>query len=469
MTSARADALVLFGATGDLARKQLFPALYGLAVRGQLDCPVIGVAATAWRDGDLRDHAREAVERAVPDIDEAVLATFLGRLAMVAGDYRDAETFRALASRLAERGAEKPVHYLAIPPALFETVVDGLAGEGLQRRSRVVVEKPFGRDLASARALNEVLHRAFPEPAIFRIDHYLGKEAVENLLVYRFGNTLLEPVWNRRYVSSIQVTMAEDFGVEGRGGFYDSVGAVRDVVQNHLLQVVALLAMEPPVSDDADALRDEKVKVFRAMRPADPAELVRGRYEGYLDEPGVAAGSSVETFVALRLHVDSWRWAGVPFLVRAGKALPVTALEAVVEFHAPPRLLFSPDGCRPHPNHLRFRLGRSDGVTLRMQAKEPGDRLTSRGVDLDIDFQHALGARRSAYERLLGDALDGNPVRFARQDGVEAAWRVVQPLLDDPGPVSTYPKGSWGPAAAASVAEVAGGWHTPEVATEVDR
>jgi glucose-6-phosphate 1-dehydrogenase len=469
MSAARGDVLVLFGATGDLARKQLFPALYRLAARGQLDCPVVGVAATAWNDDELRDHARAAVDDAVGETDEGTLAAFLARLVMVAGDYRDPETFRTLATRLAEAGARHPVHYLAIPPSLFETVVDGLAAVALHRGGRVVVEKPFGRDLASARALNDVLHRVFPETAIFRIDHYLGKEAVENLLVYRFGNTLLEPVWNRRYVSSIQVTMAEDFGVEGRGGFYDSVGAVRDVVQNHLLQVVALLAMEPPVSDDPDALRDEKVKVFRAMRPADPADLVRGQYRGYLDEPGVAPGSSVETFVALRLHIDSWRWAGVPFLIRAGKALPVTALEAVVEFHAPPRLLFSPDGCQPHPNHLRFRLGRNDGVTLRMEAKEPGEHLTSRGVDLGMDFQHVLGTRRSAYERLLGDALDGNPVRFARQDGVEAAWRIVQPLLDAPGPVHTYPTGSWGPAAAAAIADVAGGWHAPELTTQVDQ
>jgi glucose-6-phosphate 1-dehydrogenase len=469
MSAARADALVLFGATGDLARKQLLPSLYRLAARGQLDCPVVGVAATAWNDDELRDHARAAVAEAVGGADEGALTAFLGRLVMVAGDYQDAETFRALASRLGEAGAEHPVHYLAIPPGLFDTVVDGLAGVGLHRGARVVVEKPFGRDLASARALNEVLHRAFPESAVFRIDHYLGKEAVENVLVYRFGNTLLEPVWNRRYVSSIQVTMAEDFGVEGRGGFYDSVGAVRDVVQNHLLQVVALLAMEPPVSDDPDALRDEKVKVFRAMRRADPADLVRGQYEGYLDEPGVAAGSSAETFVALRLHVDSWRWAGVPFLVRAGKALPVTALEAVVEFQAPPRLLFSPDGCQPHPNHLRFRLGRNDGVTLRMEAKEPGEHLMSQGVDLSMDFRHVLGARRGAYERLLDDSLDGNPVRFARQDGVEAAWRVVQPLIDGPGPVHSYPRGSWGPRAADAIADVAGGWHAPDVPAQVER
>ena len=469
MSADRSDAMVLFGATGDLAHKQILPALYRLAARGELDCAVVGVAATAWDDDGLRDHARTAVADAVGEVDEEALGAFLARLVMVSGDYRDAETFRTLASRLAEAGARRPVHYLAIPPGLFETVVDGLAGAALHRGARVVVEKPFGRDLASARDLNEVLHRVFPESAVFRIDHYLGKEAVENLLVYRFGNTVLEPVWNRRYVSSIQVTMAEDFGVEGRGGFYDSVGAVRDVVQNHLLQVVALLAMEPPVSDDPDALRDEKVKVFRAMRPADPGDLVRGQYEGYLDESGVAAGSSVETFVALRLHIDSWRWAGVPFLVRAGKALPMTALEAVVEFQAPPRLLFSPDGCQPHPNHLRFRLGRGDGVTFRMEAKEPGDRLTSQAVELGMDFQHVLGTRRGAYERLLGDALDGNPVRFARQDGVEAAWRVVQPLIDAHGTVHTYPRGSWGPPAADAIGDVAGGWHAPAFPTAAGR
>jgi glucose-6-phosphate 1-dehydrogenase len=457
----RADAVVLFGATGDLAGKKLWPALYHLALRKRLDMPVVGVASSPWDDGALRKYAVASVRSAAGrGVDRAVLAELAGRVSYVSGDYRDPATYQRLAERLG--GAHHPLFYLAIPPSLFDDVVDGLAAAGLSEASRVVVEKPFGRDAKSARRLNQVLHRVFPEPAIFRIDHYLGKESVENLLIFRFANAILEPVWNRRYISSVQVTMAESFGVESRGSFYDGVGAIRDVVQNHLLQVVAFLAMEPPLGSDADALRDEKARVLRAMRPLRPRDVVRGQYEGYLDEPGVAPDSKVETFAAVRIEIESWRWAGVPFFVRAGKALAVTALEAVVEFCSPPRLLFATDeGHQPRPNYLVFRLGHDDGVTLGLQAKRPGEELVSHPVALDVSYERVFGERQEAYERLLDDAIDGAAARFAREDQVEDAWRVVDPVLHRRGPVHRYRRGSWGPVEADRLVGRPGGWHDP--------
>jgi glucose-6-phosphate 1-dehydrogenase len=456
----RGDALVLFGITGDLAHKKLYGALAGLEAAGALDMPVIGVASSDWDDAKLRAEVRATLSASVK---AGVIKRLCARLRYVRGDYGDPSTYRALRGALGQ--SEHPVCYLAIPPALFEDVAAGLAGIDVQRGGRIVLEKPFGRDLASAVELNALLHRYFAEDSIYRIDHFVGKEPVQNLMVFRFANTLLEPVWNRHYVKSVEVTMAESFGVEGRGSFYDSVGCLRDVVQNHLLQMVCLLAMEPPIAANANALRDETVKVMKTIPPIRQSQLVRGQYIGYRDEPGVAKGSDTETYCALRVHVDSWRWAGVPFSIRTGKGLAATVQEAVVELRQPPRLLFADNAHTPEPNVLRFRLKPDDTITLEMQAKLPGNRLISERVDLDVAYEEALGGEGpEAYVRLLGDALAGDQRLFARQDMVEAAWRVVDPVLGKHAPALPYPRGSWGPAESARMVPGQRDWRPPRVA-----
>lgn len=454
--AALSDAVILFGATGDLARKKLFPALYRLWRDDGHALPIVGVARRDWSDDDLRRRAREAIDEADEPCDDAAFTDFAGRLSYVRGDYNDPETFGLIDAAMGDGRA--PLSFLAIPPSMFGVVIEGLASVGLDN-GQVVVEKPFGRDLASARELNRILLANYDEDAIFRIDHFLGKEPVQNILITRFANGILEPVWNRHHVKSVQITMAESFGVETRGAFYDGVGTTRDVVQNHLLQLVTLLAMEPPVSEGAGSLRDEINKVMRAIRTVEPDHIVRGRYDGYLDHEGVAADSTTETFVALRLEIDSWRWAGVPFYIRAGKAMADTVTEAVIEFEAPPRPLFSDLDCAPRPNHLRFRVKPDDSTSLYLQAKLPGERLVGRGVELDMSVAESFGEGPEAYERLLNDALVGDARLFARQDAVEEAWRIFDDVLAAETPVADYAQGSWGPASADRLLAPGDEWH----------
>jgi glucose-6-phosphate 1-dehydrogenase len=459
------DGVVLFGATGDLARKKLYPAVYNMQRDGTLtNEPVIGVSSSPWSDDDMRERARAAVDERLKGepADDVALDAVTSRMTYVSGDYRESSTFDRLREVLADKGVERPLYYLAIPPVMFDDVINGLKGCDLAGGSRLVVEKPFGRDVESARELNDVIHAVFPEDRVFRIDHFLGKEPIENLLVFRFANSILEPIWNRNFIRSVQITMSEDFGVQGRGKFYDEVGALRDVVQNHLLEIVALLAMEPPSAATAGALHDEKVKVFRQIETFDPAKTVRGQFRGYLDEEGVHGGSDTETFVATRFEIESWRWAGVPWLIRAGKNLPVTATEAVVEFTTPPRLLFAGRSQKSRePNHMRFRLGADDGVIIQLQAKTPGDQYATKPVNLEVRHEAVFGHRAEAYQRLLEDAMEGDHRRFGRADAIVEQWRICNELLQDPAPVKLYYKGSWGPAEADRLAADVGGWKEP--------
>lgn len=452
------DALVLFGVTGDLAYKKIFPALYAMAKRGQLDVPIIGVASSKWDSAQLHERATSSLREHGGIDDPQALRHLLSKLRYVSGNYSDPGTFAALKAALGE--AQGPAHYLAIPPAMFETMIDGLGASGLAKNARVIVEKPFGRDLASACELNRIALSAFPERSIFRIDHYLGKEAIMNILYFRFANAFLEPIWNRNYVASVQITLSEKFGVESRGKFYETAGCLRDVIQNHIFQIVALLAMEVPAYRGYGAVHDKTADVFRAMRPLQAADMVRGQYAGYREEAGVAPDSDVETFCALRLFIDSWRWEGVPWYVRSGKCLAETAAEVVVQLKPPPQRLFGDSAPKDgRANYLRFRLSPSAAVALAARVKTTGKEFV--GSQRELYLLDERPGEEAPYERLLGDAMAGNGALFIRQDAVEAAWAVVEPVLNAHPEVQVYPRQSWGPAQAEALIKADGQWFNP--------